>query len=215
MSYTTVRLLLLGLFAGEAVASMVANVGVGAQQRGGWFDAFRPQRAARGKGPIFNELVSDHMTPSSKLITLAPELPLKQAAQTLLDAKITGAPVVDDGVLIGVLSRTDLLYKLAGSRSLSVAGMGPRSIRYMDNTLRLIKVEAQCVRDAMTTNPISLTPQATMQDAAAIMLRRKLNRLMVATESGELKGMVTASDVVRLTLEADETSGTRESELDA
>ena len=63
------------------------------------------------------------------------------------------------GVLVGVLSRTDLLYKLAGLRSLHVAGQGARSLRYMENTQRLMKVEAVLVRDAMTTNPISLTPQ--------------------------------------------------------
>ena len=66
---------------------------------------------------------------------------------------------VHAGVLVGVLSRTDLLYKLAGLRSLHVAGQGPRSLRYMDNTQRLIKVEAVTVSDAMTTHPISLTPQ--------------------------------------------------------
>ncbi len=46
---------------------------------------------------ISKEQVIDYMTPSSALITLSPEQPLKEAAQTLLDAKITGAPVVEEG----------------------------------------------------------------------------------------------------------------------
>jgi len=42
-----------------------------------------------------------------------------------------------------------------------------------------------------------------MEDAATMMLQRGFNRLMVATESGEFRGMITTSDLIRLTLEAD------------
>jgi len=167
---------------------------------------------------------------SVDLISLSPDDTLKEAAIKLKTAHITGAPVVEDGVLraaeraclavlgsihlcclgagrlIGVLSRTDLLYKLAGSRCLSLAGQGPRSVRYMDNTARLQKVQAETVRDAMTPDPINLLPSTTMQDAAAIMIRRKLNRLFVSSEGGELLGVVSASDVVDLTLCIDDDS---------
>jgi len=153
---------------------------------------------------IFDEVVADHM--SVNLISLSPDDTLKEAAIKLQTAHITGAPVVEDGRLIGVLSRTDLLYKLAGSRCLSLAGQGPRSVRYMANTARLQKVQAETVRDAMTPDPINLLPSTTMQDAAAIMIRRKLNRLFVSSEGGELLGVVSASDVVDLTLCIDDDS---------
>jgi CBS domain-containing protein len=203
------------LLSSEAAALVLAvNIGLHAQQAASprWFDRFLGRGGAAGvtvstptsaAPSSASPSVVEFMTSADDLITLSPEQPLKAAAQALLDAKITGAPVVEKGVLVGVISRTDLLYKLAGLRSLAVAGMGPRSLRYMDNTQRLMKVDAVKVQDAMTSSPISVTPQATMQDAATIMLRKKLNRIMVATKEGELKGMVTASDVVRLTLEAD------------
>ncbi|KAL1510367.1 hypothetical protein AB1Y20_006678 [Prymnesium parvum] len=181
---------------------MTASAGMGAFQRLGSFLRSPPASAARPDA--LGKMVANYMTPSAALITLAPDQALKKAAQVLLDAKISGAPVVENGVLVGVISRTDLLYKLAGKRSLHSAGQGPRSLRYLENTQRIRKAKADCVRDAMTDRPISVAPQATMQDAAAIMLRKKLNRLMVATDSGELLGMVTASDIVRLTLEEDE-----------
>jgi CBS domain-containing protein len=156
--------------------------------------------AATTTPAIFNELVEDHMTVVASMVSLTPDLSLREAAMALRDAKITGAPVVEDGRLVGVLSRTDLLYKLAGSRCLSLSGAGPRSLRYMENTQRLQKVQAQNVRDAMTPHPVSLLPSTTMQDAAAMMLRLKLNRLFVASDLGELLGVVSASDVVDLTL---------------
>jgi len=144
--------------------------------------------------------VAESMTLLEDAVVLAPEMALREAAELLTQNRITGAPVVEDGRLVGVLSRTDLLYKLAGLRSLFGAGQGPRSLRYMDNTARITKVQAETVRDCMTSNVITLRPETTMQDAAATMLHRKLNRIMVATEAGELLGIVTASDVVRLTL---------------
>jgi len=201
-------LLLLGL---TEASAMAVNIGVGAQQGPAGFLGFLRRRAS----PVVAEpapqttdamsqvLVSDYMTPSAKLITLDPATPLRDAAQTILDNRVSGAPVVSKGVLVGVLSRTDLMYKAGGLRSLHVSGQGARSTRYMENTKRLLKMQADSVSDAMTAKVISVTPQATMQDAAAIMLRRKHNRLMVANEAGELVGMITASDVVRLTLEAD------------
>jgi len=188
----------------------VAGVALGPRSSGltGWVrEAFKrkpasqaePAVVAESKVPaIFDELVETHM--STGLITLSPELSLKEAATTLRENKVTGAPVVENGRLVGVLSRTDLLYKLAGSRCLQLSGQGPRSMRYMDNTARLLKVQAQNVRDAMTPNPVSLLPSTTMQDAAAIMLRLKLNRLFLASDAGELLGIVSASDVVDLTL---------------
>jgi len=145
-----------------------------------------------------DRLVSQHMTTS--LVSLHPDDSLKEAAQTLVNKGITGAPVVEDGILVGVLSRTDLLHKIAGVKSLDVTSRGARSQRYMDNTVRLQKMKADTVRSAMSATLASVRPSTTMQEAAATMLGRKLNRLLVSDEEGHLVGIVSASDVVELTL---------------
>ena len=52
--------------------------------------------------------VSDYMT--RDLITLTPETEINHAMQVLLETRISGAPVVDDGgALVGVLSKKDCL----------------------------------------------------------------------------------------------------------
>ena len=59
----------------------------------------------------------------------------------------------------------------------------------------------------MSLSPVSIGPDATMQEAAALMLRRRLNRLMVTdngSTSGQLIGIVSSSDVVRLALCGDD-----------
>ena len=148
--------------------------------------------------------VAAHMTPNP--ITLTPGMPLSDAAQLLVDKDITGAPVVDEGALVGVLSQFDFLYKTAGSRSVLTAGTTSsggapmaRSTRYLANTERLKKAAAETVRDAMTPNPMTISADSSMQDAAAMMLKQKFNRLLVESE-GKLVGILSTSDVMRLVL---------------
>ncbi|HQY92405.1 CBS domain-containing protein [Caldilinea sp.] len=50
--------------------------------------------------------------------TVAPETPLEQAMELMLDPKVTMLPVVDEGAVVGVVSRTDLvrlIEKLEGA----------------------------------------------------------------------------------------------------
>ena len=147
--------------------------------------------------PGATQLLSDHMTAAADLVTLEPDMCLKEAATLLIAKGVTGCPVVDDGKLIGVISQTDMLFKLAGTRSLKL--VGPRSERYMDNTKRIAKIKGSTVRDSMTPNPRTIAPTSTIKDAAGRMLRFGHNRLMVA-EGGRLVGLLSATDVIKLAL---------------
>jgi CBS domain-containing protein len=158
--------------------------------------------------PGSKALVSEVMAPLDKLVTLRPDQTLQEAGRTLVKADITGAPVLDEeGDVVGVLSRTDLLFQVAGAKSLLPVGTGPRSERYVDNSKRIRKIEGQFVGCAMSPNPVAIRPSATLQEAAGMMLRRRLNRLIVTedgTSDGHLCGTVSSSAVVRLALECDE-----------
>eukprot|EP00310_Coccolithus_braarudii_P021257 CAMPEP_0183354960 /NCGR_PEP_ID=MMETSP0164_2-20130417/38638_1 /TAXON_ID=221442 /ORGANISM="Coccolithus pelagicus ssp braarudi, Strain PLY182g" /LENGTH=215 /DNA_ID=CAMNT_0025527937 /DNA_START=12 /DNA_END=659 /DNA_ORIENTATION=+ len=147
-----------------------------------------------------DSLVSDHMTSANSLVTLTETQCLADAARILEASRITGAPVIDaEGNFVGVLSRNDILFKIAGRRSLMLPGHGPRTVRYMENTARLNKIESQTVGESMSRNPITIGPSATMRDAAALMLRRKLNRVIVSSK-GKLVGLVSSTDVFHLAL---------------
>ena len=95
-----------------------------------------------------------------------------------------------NGRLVGVLSRKDLLFQIAGRGSLKTVESGAaRSTRYVENTRRLQKIEAEVVNTAMTPYPRA-RPSATMQEAAALMLRRNLNRSRHAPRTNCLIGIV-------------------------
>ena len=77
--------------------------------------------------PGASQAVSDFMTPSADLLTFDPDMCLKEAATLLVEKGVAGCPVVKDGRLVGVISQTDMLFKLAGTRSLRRNETGPAS----------------------------------------------------------------------------------------
>ncbi|WP_258556315.1 CBS domain-containing protein, partial [Fischerella thermalis] len=56
-------------------------------------------------------LVQDVMTPDP--ITIAPDAPISQAADLMLEKRVNRLPVVDEtGALVGIITRDDLLRAL-------------------------------------------------------------------------------------------------------
>jgi CBS domain-containing protein len=145
--------------------------------------------------------VRDVMTKS--VLTVRPDTPLKDVARLLIDAGITGAPVVDaEGVVRGVVSEGDFLAKEQGAEGLRhrrlVALLGESS----ETRAQLRKLAARTAGEAMTQPPITIRPRQSIQEAAALMTERRVNRLPVLDE-GRLVGIVTRSDLVRAYLRSD------------
>jgi len=190
----------------SASVNMIASAELDGRERRRWMsllESFAGEGLAADLWPGASLSISLLMTPAASLVTLSPDMCLKQAATTLVEAGITGAPVVDDGRLVGVISQTDLLYKLAGSNSLMLRGQGPRSLRYADNTRRMAKIKGETVRCSMSRSPRSIAPTQSIKEAAGEMLRNKHNRLMV-TEKGILVGILSSSDIIRVALCVDD-----------
>jgi CBS domain-containing protein len=65
------------------------------------------------------------------------------------------------------------------------------------------KMSAVIVADAMTPNPLTVTPETTVEEVATIMVGRKFHTLPVVDE-GRLVGIVGKADILK-TLLPDET----------
>ncbi len=61
---------------------------------------------------LSNLTVADVMVKGKDLHTIGPEATLEEAADLLIRHKISGLPVVEDGVVVGILTETDLLVEL-------------------------------------------------------------------------------------------------------
>lgn len=56
---------------------------------------------------------------STQLVTVGPDVPIADAARTMVDRKIGCLPVVEGGKLVGILTESDFVEVLAGRGKLS------------------------------------------------------------------------------------------------
>ena len=107
---------------------------------------------------------------------------------------MTGAPVVDSSKqLVGVVSRNDLLKALLTIPPEVEAAGGEAFAE------AIAEIEAKPVAEIMSSArpSVSITPRATVLEAAKLLAREKLNRLMVVDPaSGDLCGVISSTDVV-------------------
>jgi CBS domain-containing protein len=147
-------------------------------------------------------LTRDIMT--TDVTTFLPGSDLIQAAQILFDHHWAGAPVVDGGQVVGVVTLADVV---AGKKDphppkvfvLFDALLYLGSRRKFEEELR--KISAMTVGDAMSSPPITVTSDTTVADVSALMVDQRLSTIPVV-DDGELVGVVGRRDVVRLILGA-------------
>jgi CBS domain-containing protein len=140
--------------------------------------------------------------------TVDANLSLAALEDALLRDRISGAPVLDHGELVGIVSRSDIVRTLSLDRSLAgvvsdfyrqildVSGEPAASEWKRAQGVEQHLAERQ-VRDAMTPELITIAADATIQEVARLMLDRHVHRLLVTTGK-RLLGLISTSDLVRL-----------------
>jgi len=139
--------------------------------------------------PASKTPVRDHMTPLEELMSLTSAQTVKEAAILMNEWGFTGAPVVDDGSLVGIVSRKDLMRRIS-----------EQSAEDGDPASKLAEIEQQPVREIMSATPVTISPEATLLEASQAMSKQGFNRLMVSEPGGKLLGIITSADVIRAAL---------------
>jgi len=146
--------------------------------------------------------VRDVMTRTVR--TVGPDSPLKEVARVLIDGGVSGVPVVDaGGAVLGVVSEADFLVKEQGAAAVHHRRLAPLLGDTEATKAQLDKVAARTAGEAMTSPAVTIGASRSIQDAAATMTERRVNRLPVV-ENGCLVGIVTRADLVRAYLRTDE-----------
>jgi CBS domain-containing protein len=135
-----------------------------------------------------------------EVLFVSPTTPLRDVAARMIDAGVSGLPVVRDGQVIGVISETDLLAKEA---LLGEAAPGSLSLALSATRRHAAAAKgARTASGAMTAPAITTAPNVGVAAAARLMIERTVNRLPVV-EDGRLVGIVTRSDLIRIFLRSD------------
>ena len=106
--------------------------------------------------------------------TVTPDMTTEKVTGIMIKNKIQQIPVVSNGKLVGLVTAYDLWKEIDG------AGNQPRRIR-----------------DVMTTNVLTLRPKDKLGTAAELFADKRFKTLPVVNLHNELKGVVTAFDVIR------------------
>ncbi len=146
-------------------------------------------------------LVRDWM--SADVITIGPEMTLPEAHQLMAREEIRRLPVVDkSGQLIGIVSLGDVRSaEPSPATSLSIW-----ELNYLLSTLTIGKI--------MTANPFTISPDATLGEAARMMLEQRVSGLPVVDETRHVVGIITESDIFAMVV-LHEWGGEREPEAQA
>jgi CBS domain-containing protein len=138
--------------------------------------------------------VKDVMT--RNVISVTANEPIVRAARLMLENRISGLPVLDaSGELIGIVTEGDFLRR----SELGTQRRRPRWLEFIIGPGRLAQeyvfASGKKVEDIMTPDPVTVTPNESLEDVVELMERRHIKRLPVM-KSGQLVGIVSRANLM-------------------
>lgn len=112
--------------------------------------------------------------------TISPDHAIPDAHEIMTKHNIRRLPVVKDGKLVGVVSKEDI------SRSSIATTLSINELTYLLAKTKISKV--------MTKKPITISPDALLEEAAILMRDNHVSFLPVV-DNGKLVGIITESDI--------------------
>jgi CBS domain-containing protein len=127
--------------------------------------------------------------------TITPDATVKEAAQMMIERRVSGLPVVNRNErVIGMVSEGDLMRRAEFG---SVARRTSWLQRLLDSGAReYLKTKGGKVRDVMSKPVISVRPSTPLHEVAQLLDEERIKRLPVL-DRGRLAGIVSRADLVR------------------
>eukprot|EP00882_Tetradesmus_deserticola_P001227 GHRQ01001326.1.p1 GENE.GHRQ01001326.1~~GHRQ01001326.1.p1 ORF type:complete len:216 (+),score=73.39 GHRQ01001326.1:164-811(+) len=150
------------------------------------------------------DTVADAMT-ATALYSCKPDDTVDAALEMLVQHRITGLPVVDaSGTVVGVVSDYDLLAldKLGSVKNdKQLFPAADETWQAFKEVKRLLaKSSGRKVADVMTATPITVHPETDLDEAATLLLSKKIHRLPVVDAQGKLVGVLSRGNLVKAAL---------------
>jgi CBS domain-containing protein len=147
--------------------------------------------------------VRDVMT--SPVESVSPDVLVKDASALLARKNVSGLPVVDGDRVIGIFSEADVLRSMKTMKKdlrLVYPSISSLGIAFQEEVTQREIIEAyneignMPVREVMSTNVVTISPDSTLNEAIVNMVHRSISRLPVV-EKNKIVGIITRGDVIR------------------
>jgi CBS domain-containing protein len=137
-----------------------------------------------------------------KVIYFSPSDSIFKVAKIFSQKNISGAPVVENGKVVGVISETDIIkfIRMKFPSSIATPQLSLLILNFLKNTFgfreEVKKVSKLRVKDLMSKKVVSISPKASILEAAEKMEKFDVQRLPVI-EKGKLVGIISRADLVK------------------
>jgi CBS domain-containing protein len=126
------------------------------------------------------QIVRNWMTPHP--ITITPQTTLPEAKELMLEYHLRRLPVVDKDKLVGMVTWRDI-------------NRAESSISSTLSPYEMSLVQARMTaREFMSTALVTISPDATIEEAAGLMIEHKISGLPIV-EDGKMVGLITETDI--------------------
>ena len=138
-----------------------------------------------------------HQIMTRPVITILPDASITEAANLMLQRHISGLPVVDaTGKLVGIVSEGDFIRR-------SEIGTQRRRGRFLKFILGpgqaatdFVHEHGCKISEVMTTEPVTITEDTSLEAIVALMEKNKLKRLPVLRD-GQVVGIVSRANLLQ------------------
>jgi len=137
---------------------------------------------------------------SRDVVTVTMETPVSEVARIFVEKRYNGLPVINTkNEVVGVVTNNDLVDQ---NKRLHI----PTVIALFDAVIyqkgdkqfkkELEKMTGSTVRDICAREPVTVNPEATVEEIATVMAEKRVHTLPVV-ENGKLVGVVGKIDIIR------------------
>ena len=146
---------------------------------------------------------------TTDVMTVSPDTEITAAAKILLENRINGLPVLDNGgKLVGILCQSDLVaqqkaFPVPSVFTLLDGFMPLTNIKRLEKEIE--KIAAVTVADAMTPDPVTVEPETAIERVASMMVDQNFYTIPVVKDD-VLVGIVGKADVLKILIPIADTS---------
>ena len=126
--------------------------------------------------------------------------PYKELVRLLAERHVSAVPVVDDHQqVLGVVSESDLILRPGQPDD----AVGRSRLASRRRRVERLKARGGTAAELMTWPVVTISPQASVTEAARLLRKHRIKRLPLTDETGRLVGIVSHSDVLKVFLRPD------------
>jgi len=131
---------------------------------------------------------------------LGPNATVEEAIKLFAESGISGAPVVEGGRLLGIVTEGDLIFQDADLKAPGfldlLGGLIPLG-NQEEYRHEVLKSAGVTVDEVMTEKPVTIGPDATLAEAATLMAEER-KKILPVVEGDALRGVITRMDILTL-----------------